>query len=75
MLTGPDALMLARKLARENHLFIVEVSQKGVPAFVLYRKKLHPGGRATRLGRRKDPGELLALVRTYTGQGEAHAAR
>lgn len=71
-----DALEQARLLAEAHRLRIVPVSQRiGFdelrrpiygPAYVVYRKGA-PGCGGVRLGRRRDPRELLAFVRKLTG--------
>ena len=63
-------LALAHMIAKDHRLFIVEVAEKTGSAFVVYRKSAIPGQRATRLGRRRDPGALLHLVRQLTSPRE-----
>lgn len=58
-------LYLARKIAKENHLFIVEVSEKNRPAWVVYRS--FESAPAQRQGRRRDPAELLRFVKQCAG--------
>jgi hypothetical protein len=61
-------------LAKRNGLYIVSVSErvdpaqpgKYVTAYVVYRKTAE-GQRGTRLGRRRDPAQLLAFVKQIIG--------
>jgi hypothetical protein len=67
-----DALADARLLCQAHGLFITEVTddvwdktlncKRYVRAFVVYRKV--PNGRPARCGKRRDPAQLLAYVRT-----------
>lgn len=60
---GPDALTMARLIAKQHRLLITEVSEpdrqnprRYVPAWVVYRSHV-------RLGRRRDPAALLRFVK------------
>jgi len=59
-------LALAHMLAKAHGLFIVEVTEKKGPAYVVYRRSPVRGERSIRLGRRADPGALLHFVRKLT---------
>lgn len=50
----------AMRLAGEHHLTIIEVTERGAPAWVVYRRTAT--GR-TRLGRRSDPAALYRWMK------------
>jgi hypothetical protein len=60
------ALEIARMIAKDHGLFIVDVTEKKGTAYVVYRRSTVPGGKGIRLGRRADPGALLHFVRKLT---------
>lgn len=53
----------ARRLAEDHNLFIVEVTEKGAPAWVVYRRTA--AGR-TRLGRRSSEKALYDWMKKLT---------
>jgi hypothetical protein len=60
---SPVEIRQARAIGKRHHLFIIEVDEKGRPAWVLYREgnaALHT--RTERIARRSDPAEMLRLV-------------
>jgi hypothetical protein len=59
------ALLTAEIIAKSNHLRIVQVTEHGKPAWVVYRKL--PCGGSARLGRRSTPEALLAFIRKLAG--------
>lgn len=63
-------LQIAYMLAKNHGLFIVEVTQKSGPAYVVYRRSPVRGERGIRLGRRANPSALLAFVRTFVTPGD-----
>lgn len=68
-----NPLQAAKDLAKAHRLRVVDVHEKKVeaglvrwvPAWVVYRAA--PGGRGTRLGRRRDPAALLHFIRQLIG--------
>lgn len=58
--TDADYIHGAQRLAGEHNLIIAEVTEKGAPAWVVYRR-LATG--CTRLGRRSSPAELYRWVK------------
>lgn len=58
--TDADYIHGAQRLAGEHNLMIFEVTEKGAPAWVVYRRS-HTG--RTRLGRRSSAAELYRWVK------------
>lgn len=78
--SAPSPLEIALELAKEHQLKIVTVSERVrgswppqfVPAYVVYR--IHVGARNERLWRRRDPVELLRLLRRLVQPPPARTA-
>jgi hypothetical protein len=58
-------------IAKDHHLFIVPVHERGRAAWVVYRQNPVKGERAFRLGRSSNPTRLLAMVKQFAGVTEA----
>ncbi len=60
----------ARELAKAHHLYIVEVHDKTgdklITAYVVYRQAVN-GTPKQRLGKRRDPADLLRFVKDCAG--------
>lgn len=69
-LTLQQILWQARELAKQHDLYIVEVQDKHgeryFTAYIVYRKSADQA-RGIKCGKRRDPHDVLALVRSIAG--------
>lgn len=68
--TPQQILFEARELAGRHGLYVIEVQdnhgERYVTAYVLFRRN-PAGGRGQRIGKRRDPADVLRLIKTTAG--------